>query len=122
MATDYRYTSVPGINNKYLPVGRENQVPTYAAAMVITTTFEKTKVWISITGALALTATTTTPSKGDELEIIFTADGSARTVTPGAGFAGLTATTLVCTASKVSTMNFTFDGSNWIETGRTVAA
>ena len=122
MAQDYRYSSVPGINNQFLGLTRENQVPTFAASMVITTTKEKTKVWIAITGALALTATTTTPSKGDELDIIFTADGSARTVTPGAGFAGLSASTLVCTASKVNTMTFIFDGSNWCETGRTVAA
>ena len=122
MATDYRYTSLPGTNNKFLTTYRENQAPTYAATMAITATMEKTKVWISPTGALTLTATTTTPSKGDEMDIIFTADGSARTVTFSTGFAGLTATTLVCTASKVSQISFIFDGSNWCEKSRAVAA
>lgn len=124
MATSFRYTKVPGDDNSQLLTSRENQSPAYAAAIAIITKAEKTKVWIALTGALALTATNASgeTKKGDELDVCFSADGSARTVTPGAGFAGLSASTIVCGANKTASISCYFDGTNWIEKSRTVGA
>lgn len=53
---------------------------------------------------------------GDEIVFIFTADGSARTVTFGNNL--VSSATMVVDASSKATVSFMFDGVKWIETAR----
>lgn len=122
MSTSFRYTRVPGTDNKEAMPSRENLTPTYAASIALAPSAERTKVWIALTGALALTASGASSYKGDEMDVIFSADGSARTVTPGSGISGLSAATIVCAASKTAQIALVFDGTNWVEKSRTVQA
>jgi hypothetical protein len=116
----FRYNRIPGTTNKDAILSRENLVVAYAAAIALATTAEVTKIFIALTGALALTANVAKAFKGDELIVVFSADGSGRTVTPGAGFGSLTAATIVCAANKQASISFIFDGTNWCETDRAV--
>lgn len=77
-----------------------------------------------LTGAVTITApvgtATTGPMVGDELEFLFTPDGTTRVVTFGTGFAPNG--TLSVTTAKYATAVFIFNGTVWVEKGRTVTA
>ncbi len=96
--------------------------PVYAATIALasptaTETYVKPA---TLTGALTVTIDTTTAYLGDKINFLFTADGSGRVVTFGAGFKP--SATLSISASKFGSAQFMFDGINFIETGRAITA
>jgi len=99
------------------------QVAGVPAAIALIPTEGDTTVVVNLTGALALTTgvgtSTTPPYVGDRMKCIFLPDGTNRTVTPGSGFT-LTASTIVCTASKRASIDFVFNGTDWQETARSI--
>jgi hypothetical protein len=120
----FRYTKVPGSDNKHLFTSKENQSPAYNANVVIQTTAEQTTVWYAPTGATSFTATglTNTPYQGDKLKIMFAPDGSAdHIMTFSTGF-NATGGTVTVDSDNPAAIEFTFDGTNWVETGRAVGA
>jgi hypothetical protein len=126
MATTSRFIPGPGQDNTYRTVTRDYQNPAYAASLAIVTTAEKTLVKVGqLTGALTLTASvgsaTNPPFVGDEIEFLFGADSSSRTVTLSTGIAP-SATTLVLVASKFGGLKLKFNGTIWQETDRSLTA
>jgi hypothetical protein len=124
MSTTPRYTLVTARNedNTGRVVTNEYQAPVYAASIALKLSAAKTFVkFATLTGALSVTAETTRPLIGDELLLLFTADGTQRTVTLSTGLSG-SATTIVIPISKQASVTFCFDGVSWVETGRAIAA
>lgn len=123
MSTEARYpafTSV-GEDNTGRIITNDYQTPAYAASIALKLGAARTTVKVAtLTGALSLTAETTRPMIGDELTVLFLADGTGRTVTFSTGFAP--SATLAITASKRASATFTFDGAAWVETGRAIQA
>lgn len=101
------------------------QAPVYAASLAITTVARETYVQIALTGALTLTAgvgTATTPPKfGDKLIFDFSNDANTRVVTFSTGLSFVTST-LSNTASKLSHIEFQFNGTTWVEVVRSTTA
>lgn len=126
MATTSRFIPGAGQDNTYRTVTRDYQSPAYAATLSIVTTAEKTLLKPGqLTGALTVNlgvgSSTTAPFIGDEIEMLFGADGTNRTVTIGTGAVG-SASTLVVVASKFGSLKFKFNGTVWQETDRTLTA
>lgn len=126
MATTARFSPGPGQDNTMRVVTRDYQTPVYAAAITVNTTQEKTLVKVGLlTGALTLNlgvgSVTNPPFVGDEVEFLFVADTTQRTVTIGTGAAG-SASTLVVAISKYGSLKFKFNGTVWQETDRTITA
>lgn len=123
MSSTARYPLVtnPNEDNTGRNITTEYQAPAYAASIALKLSAAKTYVKVAqLTGALTLTAETTRPQIGDELTILFNADGTARTVTFSTGFSP--SATLVVAISKQASATFCFDGVSWVETGRAIAA
>ena len=115
------FTGQPNANNLGSKESHDYQAPAYAAAILITTTKNKTLVQVGIlTGALALTAYVGTgladdiaPFVGDSLDVLFASDATGgRIVTFGAGFAATG--TLTAAASKYGKASFVFNGTEWV--------
>lgn len=124
MSTTARYPLVtkPNEDNTGRIITIDYQAPVYAASIALKLYAAKTYVKVGqLTGALSLTAETTRPQIGDELTIMFAADGTNRTVTLSTGLVG-SAATIVVTASKQATYTAVFDGTSWVETGRAIGA
>lgn len=126
MATTSRF--IPGANqdNTLRVVTRDYQTPAYAAAITVNITAEKTLVKVGLlTGAMTVNfgvgSSTLPPYVGDEIELLFVADTTQRTVTIGTGAAG-SASTLVVAISKYGSLKFKFNGTVWQETDRTITA
>lgn len=123
MSTTARYPLVtkPNEDNTGRIITTDYQAPAYAASIALKLYAAKTYVKVAqLTGALSMTAETTRPQIGDELTILFNADGTARTVTFSTGFSP--SATLVVAISKQASATFCFDGVSWVETGRAIAA
>lgn len=123
MSTTARYPLITARNQDN--TGRiqtvEYQAPAYAATIALQLSSARTFIKVAqLTGALTMTAETTRPQIGDELQLLFVADGTARTVTFGTGFSP--SATLVVAISKQASASFCFDGTSWVETGRAIAA
>jgi hypothetical protein len=123
MSTTARYPLISARNQdntgRILTV--EYQAPVYAATIALQLASAQTIVKVAqLTGALTITGETTRPQIGDELCLLFNADGTNRIVTFGTGFAS--AGTLTVTANKQASATFCFDGTSWVEVGRAVAA
>lgn len=129
MSTASRFPGAPKENTSRI-LTNEVQSPVYAASIALTIKQANTQVFVGqLTGALALTVNVGTagpvaddvaPFKGDSLEIIFASDASIRVVTFSTGFAS--AGTLSTVASKKAAAFFTFDGTAWVEVGRSIGA
>lgn len=132
MATTPRF--IPGANqdNTLRTVTQAYLSPVYAATLNFIPTEGKTLVKPgTLTGALTINIAVVSgtafgtypvgPFVGDEIEFIFVADASARTVTIGTGCAS-SAATLVVAASKYGSLKFKFNGVVWQETDRTITA
>jgi hypothetical protein len=124
MSTTARYPLVtrPNEDNTGRTITIQYQAPVYAASIALKLSEAKNYVKVgTLTGALSLTAETTRPQIGDELTIMFTADGTQRTVTLSTGLTG-SAATIVIPISKQATFTAVFDGVSWVETGRAIGA
>lgn len=122
MPTGYRYIIEPeGGGENQIPF-REIQSPAYTATIALKASdprSEDIKVNIGVlTGALALSMDVTLPYALDKLTIVFTADGTNRTVTFGAGFSQIT--TLIVTASTSASVSFIYNGTTWSALGASV--
>jgi hypothetical protein len=130
MATTARFTNNIGAinsgtdntdrtrNNQYLE-------PAYAATIALAPYAAYTLVKPgTLTGALTVTAGVGSagnpPFIGDILDFLFTPDGTTRVVTFGTGF--LPNGTLSVTTAKTANASFMFNGTAWVERGRTVTA
>ena len=122
----YRYRTAPANGGQNQLPYREIQNPAYATTAVITAldaNSEKIVVDMQkLTGAITLTADLVNPCSGDEMVIMFAADGTNRVVTFSTGFN--TAGTITCLANKFATITFVFSGAAyaWVEKGRYVQA
>jgi hypothetical protein len=124
MSTTARYPLVtkPNEDNTGNIVTNQYQALAYAATIALKLFAARTVVKVAqLTGALTITAETTRPYIGDELTILFSADGTNRTVTLSTGLVG-SAATIVVTASKQASYTAVFDGTSWVETGRAIGA
>ena len=92
--------------------------PTYASSIAIDTTAAN-NFFITTTSAVGH-ATITSPNinpAGQQIQIVITGDASAiRTITFGTGF--LATGTLATVVSKTSVVDFTSNGTVYVETGR----
>jgi hypothetical protein len=123
MSTTARFPlrTAPNQDNTARVLDNEYQAPVYAASIALKLNAHKTVVKpATLTGALSMTAETDRPKIGDELNVLFLADGTGRTVTFSTGFAP--SATLVVAASKRASATFIFDGAAWVETGRAIQA
>jgi hypothetical protein len=128
MSTLSRFPGGPGKDNTARVLNNEVQSPSFAASIAITASKAKTLVNVALlTGALALSINVGNnapddipPFVGDEVEFLFASDATGRVVTFGAGFAS--AGTLSVVASKFGSAKFKYNGSVWVETGRSLTA
>jgi hypothetical protein len=92
--------------------------PTYASSIAIDTTAAN-NFFITTTSAVG-NATITSPNinpAGQQIQIVITGDATAiRTITFGTGF--LATGTLATVVSKTSVIDFTSNGTVYVETGR----
>jgi hypothetical protein len=92
--------------------------PTYASTIAIDTTAAN-NFFLTTTSAVG-NATITSPNinpQGQQIQIVITGDASAiRTITFGTGF--LATGTLATVVSKTSVIDFTSNGTAYVETGR----
>ena len=105
-----------GDNNLYSSNTQTN--PTYASAITLDTTAANTffLTTTSAVGNTTLTPGTINPA-GQQIQIVITGDSSAiRTITFGTGF--LATGTLATVVSKTSVIDFTSNGTVYVETGR----
>lgn len=130
MSTNSRFPVGPNQDNTARVLTYEVQKPVYAASIVTTVKQANTVVLVGqLTGALSLTVNVGTagpvadgvaPFAGDTLQYIFSSDASIRVITFSTGFAG--AGTLSTVASKKAAIDFIFDGTAWVEVGRSIGA
>lgn len=117
-----RFTPGANQDNTLRASTRDYQATTYASSVAIKTSKDETFVnFASVTGALTLTAVITNAYIGDQLAITFTCDATSRTVTFSTNFV-VSASTLVLGISKYGSIQFRFNGTVWVETGRAVTA
>jgi hypothetical protein len=132
MATTPRFT--PGLNQDKTArtITQDYQNPAYAATIAITPVEQYTLVNVQeLTGNASISIATSVgssfnnapvgPYVGDEVEFLFAADSSNRTVTFSTGFAS-SASTLVVVAAKFGSAKFKFNGTVWQEVARTLTA
>ncbi len=116
-AQSYRYLKIPEGGGPYLVPNAENKTITYSATVALAPTHIKTVFNVSqLTGALTLTTSTVSSYIGDDITILFVADGTDRTVTFSTNFSA--AGTFTVPASTHGIVKFTFTGSAWYETSR----
>lgn len=116
-----RFTPGANQDNTLRTVTQDYLNPVYAASIALKPVQAYTLVnFQQLTGALGLTADTTQPYVGDELEMLFSADTTNRVITFGTGFTS--AGTLTVTASKYASAKFIFNGTIWVERSRAITA
>ena len=98
----------------------ESYTRVYVAADTINPKASNTYYTFStLTGARTVAVGVKSSYKYDKVTMIFTSDGTGRTVTFGTNFVPY-ATTLVLVASKQATVEFIFDGAKYVELARTI--
>lgn len=114
----YRYSIVPGSNNKYAVPYKEIKAITYAATKTLAPTQEETTYdFAQLTGAMTVSVTITPCYTGDRMTCLFNADGTDRVVTfASQGFSPNG--TLTVAASTYAAVHFVFNGSKWQEVSR----
>lgn len=114
--SEYRFNGtnwVISTSSSYQGPATDVQTPAYGASIAITTTVRNTAVVpAQLTGALTITAVTTSAQSGDTLNFIFSADSTARVVTFSTNFTA--SGTLTVRASSTATASFIYNGSSWI--------
>lgn len=128
MSTAFRFPGTKNVDNTLRAAMQDVQDGiAYAASIALATkpnaAFTVFRV-AQATGALTLTigvgSSTTPPFAGDLAEILLSSDTTGRVVTFSTGFAS--AGTLTMTLSKKAFISFMFDGTVWVETGRSIGA
>jgi hypothetical protein len=115
----------PSIGGTYQLPYRETQAVAYGSSVKITPLDARSEsilvLFATITGAMTLTADTTTPCDGDVMIIKLPMDATGRTVTFSTGFTD-TASTIVGTANSVCIVRFMFDVNTlkWVEMSRAI--
>ncbi len=113
----YRYSIIPGTDNRYTIPYKEIKAITYAASKTVAPTQEETTYdFAQLTGNLTAIATITPCYTGDRMTCLFVADGTDRVVTFSTGFSANG--TLTVPASTRATVSFVFNGSAWKESTR----
>ncbi len=106
-------------------IGRENSVRktvTDAATMTVVPAANHTEyTTTAIAGNRTFDVTVTKAEPGDTMRIIFVSDGSARTLTLGAGQIN-SAATIVTVASTNAIVDYVFSGVLFNETSRSISA
>lgn len=122
-----RFTGAKNTENTYVGFAADYQAPVYAAtiALAIKPGAAKTLVQpATLTGAVTFTVNVgdanNAPYVGDRIEFLLVPDGSSRVATFGTGF--LPTATLSVTTAKFAMISFIFNGTSWIEEGRSVTA
>lgn len=101
----------------YTSLAADVQTPAYGASIAITTTAHKTEVIpAQLTGALTLTAVLTNAVAGDTMDMLFSADTTARVVTFSTGITA--GGTLTVPKSSYAGIRFVYNGTAWIEVSR----
>ena len=119
-----RFTIIPGEDNTDAIVHRENTPVPYAATINLepqSSDSEFVRYFIGLlTGALSLVADILEPHEGDEMMLVFHADGTNRVVTFSTGF--ISAGTITVLANKTANAYFIYDQTMpaWVETSRFV--
>lgn len=123
MSTTQRFGLLPNDDNTGAKMTYDYQNPAYASTQSIITQAGITEIVMPLTGACSVTisvgSATTQPYVGDKVQFLFIPDSTNRTVTFSTGFA-VTASTIVCTASKYASVDFVFNGTIWQETARSI--
>lgn len=113
----YRYTIVPGTNNKYAVPYKEIKPITYAATKALAPTQEETTYnFAQLTGAMTITVAVSPCYTGDKMTCIFVADATNRVVTFSTNFSSRGTLTVLASTSAV--IQFVFNGTSWYETSR----
>lgn len=127
MSTTARFTGASNSDNTGRALLHDYQNPAYASSIAIATDVNATNTLVQVaqlTGALTMTigvgTSTTAPYVGDEVRILFSADGTNRIVTFGTGF--VSSGTLTVTASKFASVLAIFNGTAWQVVGREITA
>ncbi len=125
-----RFTGTPNTENTERAIKRGYLAPVFAASISLAAAgysainAHHLVVPGLLTGVVTFTApvgnATTGAYVGDTLLFLLTPDGTTRVVTFGTGFAPNG--TLSVTTAKYASISFVFNGTVWIETGRTVTA
>ena len=122
----YRYTQLPGDDNKHTLNFKEIQNPAYAATINIVPISPSSEVIVvetgTLTGALTLTADNTIPHPGDELTIILPSDATGRTTTFSTGFTVVGGATLAGGANQTCVIKFIYTtlANTWVEVSRAI--
>ena len=120
MPNTSRFTSGANQDNTLRAKPQDYQAPAYAATISPKINADFTNINVGqLTGALTFNPDTANAYIGDEINVMFLADASARTVTLGANIAA-TAATIVVTASKYATLVLRFNGTIWVEASRSI--
>jgi len=116
-----RFGILPNEDNTGRVITNDYKEPSYIATLSITPNASKTFVSpATLTGAMTVNCVDTLCQKYDELVFMFASDATNRIVTFGTNFKS--AGTITVTASKTATVAFTYNGTDFIEAGRTVTA
>lgn len=116
----YRYSVIPGSNNKYAIPYKEIKAVAYASTINVIPTQEETTYNIGqLTGSLTMTSSVSVCYTGDRMTCLFSADGSDRVVTFSTGFSSNG--TLTILANTSTEVGFLFNGTAWDEITRQTA-
>lgn len=122
MALTYipRFGTVPGDDNTCRVLQNSYAEPAYAATIALTPNAAYTYYnFAALTGAATVNLTTTNCKVNDEIVMLFKNDGTTRTVTLGTGMS-VSASTIAVTAAKFSSITFIYNGTTFVEIGRSV--
>lgn len=97
------------------PAQRGMQFPSFSTPYVPDPT-QGESVEMTLTGNVTINVPTASCFAGQRLLLLLVQDGTGgRTITFGAGFKVASGWTPSTTASKVNSIEFVFDGTNWIQ-------
>lgn len=122
-----RFTGAKNTENTYVSFAADYQAPVFASTIAIAIKQQVAKTLIqpaTLAGAVTFTIgvgdANNPPYVGDRVEFLLVSDGTSRVATFGTGF--LPTATLSVTTAKFAMISFIFNGTSWIEEGRSVTA
>ncbi|QTE37476.1 hypothetical protein J3L18_31000 [Mucilaginibacter gossypii] len=132
MSSISRFTGLPQDDNTDRILKNDFQTPAFAATVAIVVKGSVARTIIkpaTLTGVVTFSINVADPLTndanngpfvGDGVEFYLTPDGTTRVVTFGTGF--LPTGTLSVTTAKYAYIAFRFNGTGWVESGRSVSA
>ena len=116
-----RFSKGPSEDITFRTKVQDYQAPAYAAALTINNNADLTVVAVGpLTGPLTLNVATGSAYVGDVIKVLFSSAAGA-TVTTGTGVSA-SASTLAVAATKQGYLELIFNGTVWVEAGRTATA